>query len=158
MIEIVNGWHLYQHPLFKKQLTQLKDDVIKLKEKDPVNYRSHPTSKRLASIVDSIRRNVPTDPTHKDFLLGNTLGKGKGHWRRVKKGLPNRYRLFFRFSSHPPIIVYVWINDDSTLRKDSAKTDCYQVFKKMLQKGIIPDSIGQLISEADTRIDSERFK
>lgn len=59
----------------------------------------------------------------------------------MKKGVPDRYRLFFRFASKPiKLIVYVWFNDDDTLRKAGSKTDVYEVFKSMLSRGQVPAS------------------
>jgi len=148
----VNGWTLYQHPLFKDQLTGLKEDVVELKKSDPENYKTHPKTKLLASIFKAINERVPNNPDAPEFRQGHTPGKDNSHWRRVKNGIPNRYRLFFRFSSSPPppSIVYAWINDDKTLRKAGAKTDCYEVFKNMLKRGVVPQSIEELIETAKT--------
>jgi hypothetical protein len=67
------------------------------------------------------------------------------HWRRVKRGLPSRYRLFHRFSSKPVrVVVYVWLNDEATLRKAGAKTDVYTVFQRMLARGEVPSGIDAL--------------
>ncbi|HET7159325.1 MAG TPA: type II toxin-antitoxin system YhaV family toxin, partial [Burkholderiales bacterium] len=69
------------------------------------------------------------------------------NWRRVKKGLPERYRLFFRFASRPvKLIVYVWFNDEDTLRKAGSRTDVYEVFKRMLMRGKVPESIPALLA------------
>jgi toxin YhaV len=83
--------------------------------------------------------------------LGHTLGKTYAHWRRVKKGLPARYRLFFRFGSQPiRIIVYAWLNDEFTLRKTGAKTDVYAAFRRMLSRGEVPTSLEELIRHSGT--------
>jgi toxin YhaV len=67
----------------------------------------------------------------------------------VKKGMPDRYRLFFRFASKPiKLIVYVWFNDEDTLRKAGSKTDVYEVFKSMLSRGQVPASINDLVAES----------
>jgi len=50
-------------------------------------------------------------------------------------------RLFFKFKATPNKIVYVWFNDETTLRKEGAKTDVYVVFCNMLKSNRIPDSI-----------------
>ncbi|VAW66075.1 hypothetical protein MNBD_GAMMA10-1222 [hydrothermal vent metagenome] len=148
----VNGWTLYQHPLFKDQLTSIKKNVIELKKSDPENYKSHPETKLLASLFKAIKERVPNNPDDPEFRQGHTLGKDNNHWRRVKNGMPNRYRLFFRFrSAPPPSIIYAWINDDETLRKAGAKTDCYEVFKNMLKRGVVPQSIKELIETDKTR-------
>lgn len=150
MTRKVNGWALYAYTLFAEQLKCLKQEVQKLAQGDPDGYKTHPKTKLLASIYRAITVRVPGNPDSREFLQGKTLGQNHGHWRRVKNGLPNRYRLFFRFSSSPPVIVYVWINDDGTLRKAGAKTDCYTVFSKMLKSGTVPDSINELLEKSES--------
>jgi len=41
------------------------------------------------------------------------------------------------FFAFPPkkVIVYVWVNDEFTLRKAGSKTDAYALFKSMLNAG-----------------------
>jgi len=59
------------------------------------------------------------------------------------------HRLFFRFTSKPvKVIVYVWFNDEDTLRKAGSKTDVYEVFKRMLGRGQVPTSITDLLHES----------
>jgi len=63
--------------------------------------------------------------------------------------MPDRYRLFFRFASSPvQLIVYVWFNDEDTLRKAGSKTDVYETFKRMLMRGGVPSSINVLLAES----------
>ena len=63
--------------------------------------------------------------------------------------MPDRYRLFFRFASHPlKIVVYVWFNDEDTLRKAGSKTDVYETFKRMLARGVVPRDIDTLLAGA----------
>jgi toxin YhaV len=57
-----------------------------------------------------------------------------------------RYRLFFRFSSKDKVIVYVWVNDESTLRKAGARIDAYVVFKSMLDAGDPPRTLEALLT------------
>ncbi len=140
-----NGWKIYYFRLFSVQLTNLEKAVQKLKTESPDTYKHHPKTKLLASVYNSITNRVPSDPDHKQFLLGNTLGQSYRGWRRVKQGLPNRYRLFFKFKATPKKIVYVWLNDETTLRKKGSKTDVYVVFCKMLKSNRIPDSIDTLL-------------
>jgi hypothetical protein len=41
---------------------------------------------------------------------------------RVKKGMRDRYRLFFRFASSPlKVILYVWFNDEDHLAQGRSK-------------------------------------
>jgi toxin YhaV len=100
-------------------------------------------------VYQAIAQAIPANPDHPDFRLGKALGSEYANWRRVKKGMPNRYRLFFRFASRPvKIIVYVWFNDEDTLRKASSKTDVYETFRRMLARGEVPDRIEALLKES----------
>ena len=145
----INGWNIFHFHLFAVQLTVLKNDVQALRVADQQGYKSHPKARLLASIFKCITQIVPAGPDHPDFRLGKTLGEKHTHWRRVKKGMPDRYRLFFRYSSQPlKTIVYVWFNDEDTLRKAGSKTDVYSVFRKMLEQGKVPGDISRLITQA----------
>jgi len=63
--------------------------------------------------------------------------------------MPGRYRLFFRFASRPAkTIVFVWFNDEDTLRKAGSKTDVYEAFRRMLARGEVPDGIEALLKES----------
>ena len=149
MTKPVNGWTLYRFKLFTLNWSALKEEVAKLKSQDPEGYKSHPQTKLLASLYQCVLERVPRDPTHREFWLGNTLGQTNRHWRRVKPGMPHRYRLFFQFGSMPvKTIVYVWYNDQRTLRQAGAKTDVYEVFKKLLAAGEIPSSLAELIKRS----------
>jgi len=146
---IANGWQLFYFRLFKAALDELEQTVTKLAALDPAGYRSHPKTRLLASIYKAITQIVPADPDHPDLRLGRTLGAEYTNWRRVKKGMPDRYRLFFRFASRPiKLIVYVWFNDEDTLRKAGSRTDVYEVFRRMLSRGQVPTSIDELIAES----------
>ena len=146
---IANGWRIYYHRVFRAALDELEAAVSKLAAADPEGYKSHPKTRLLASIYRVVTQLVPANPDAPDFRLGNTLGPGNTHWRRVKKGMPDRYRLFFRFASKPvKVIVYVWFNDEDTLRKAGAKTDVYDAFRRMLARGMVPADIGELLKEA----------
>lgn len=146
---IANGWQLFYFRLLKAALDELEQTVGKLARQDPDGYKAHPRTRLLASIYKAITQTVPTNPDHPDFRLGKTLGAQYTNWRRVKKGMPDRYRLFFRFASKPiRLIVYVWFNDEDTLRKAGSKTDVYEVFKRMLSRGQVPTSMEELIKES----------
>ena len=148
---IVNGWSLYYYRVFKTALDELEAAVSKLADDDPKGYKSHPKTKLLASVYSVISQLVPANPDAQQFRLGKTLGADNTNWRRVKKGMPDRYRLFFRFASNPvKLIVYVWLNDEDTLRKAGSKSDVYETFKRMLSRGKVPRDIGGLIEDADT--------
>lgn len=142
---IINGWLLFYFKLFKTALDELEEEVTKLSQKDPDRYRIHPKTKLLASVYKVITESVPVNPTAPEFRLGKTLGPEYAYWCRVKKGMPNRYRLFFRYASTPmKIIIYVWFNDEDTLRKAGSKTDVYEVFRRMLARGEVPLSVDAL--------------
>jgi toxin YhaV len=104
-------WQLFYFKLFKTALDELEQTVTELSQQHPTTYKSHPKTRLLASVYKSITQLVPANPDHPDFRLGKTLGSEYANWRRVKKGMPDRYRLFFRFASSPvKLIVYVWFN------------------------------------------------
>lgn len=144
-----NGWQLFYFKLFKVALDELEQAVTKLAKQNPAGYKSHPKTRLLASIYKAITQTVPADPDHPDYRLGKALGAEHTNWRRVKKGMPDRYRLFFRCASKPiKLIVYVWFNDEDTLRKAGSKTDVYEVFRRMLSRGQVPSAIKELLAES----------
>lgn len=146
---LANGWCLYYYRVFKTALDELEAVVSQLAAEDPDGYKSHPKTKLLASIYRAVTQLVPANPDAPGFRLGKTLGSENTNWRRVKAGMPDRYRLFFRFASNPvKLIVYVWFNDEDTLRKAGSKTDVYETFKRMLARGAVPTGIDALLANA----------
>ena len=144
------GWQLYYFKPFKVALNELEQTVTQLARRRPADYKSHPKTRLLASVYKAITHSVPSNPAHADFRLGKTLGAEYRNWRRVKKGMPDRYRLFFRFASTPvKLIVYVWFNDEHTLRKAGAKSDVYEAFRRLLLRGEVPSSIDALLAESE---------
>jgi toxin YhaV len=146
------GWQLFYFKVFKAALDDLEATVTELARCDPQGYKAHPKTKLLASIYQAITSQVPSNPDAPEFRLGKTLKSASvanTHWRRVKKGMPDRYRLLFRFASNPvKLIVYVWFNDEDTLRKAGSKTDVYEAFKRMLGKGVVPQTIDELLAQS----------
>ena len=142
----VNGWRLFQYPLFENQLRKLAERVTKLSLDQPETYREHPSTKLLATIHRYVSEIIPRDPGAPEFRQGNTLGPDNRHWFRAK--FHERFRLFFRFSSKHRVIVYAWVNDESSLRKAGAKTDVYATFKSMLEAGDPPQSLAALLRSA----------
>jgi toxin YhaV len=63
----VNGWHLYAHPAFLRQLNLLMEQVERAREKDPVGYRRKNAAKRLAAIRQLILERIPSDPTAPEY-------------------------------------------------------------------------------------------
>jgi toxin YhaV len=144
-VKLYNGWRLYAFEPFAERLAALKVEVERLRAKDPGGYRTHPTTILLAAVYKAVTRTLPADPDHPQFRVGHTLGPRYAHWRRIKRGLPSRYRLFYRFSSSPvEVIVYAWLNDEATLRKAGAKTEVYAVFQRLLARGEVPSDIDAL--------------
>jgi len=141
---IVNGWRLYGHPLFDRQLDRLVEQVEALAAKDPRGYGSAPATKLLVTLNRLVREIVPRNPNAAEFRLGNALGPDNRHWFRAK--FHQRYRLFFRFSSRAKVIVYAWVSDEKTLRKAGSKTDPYAVFRAMLEAGDPPGSMDGLMA------------
>jgi toxin YhaV len=144
-VKLYNGWRLYAFEPFAERLVALKREVERLRARDPEGYRRHPTTALLASVYKAITEAVPANPDQPEFRVGHSLGSQYAHWRRVKRGLPSRYRLFYRFSSKPVrVIVYAWLNDEASLRKAGARTDVYAVFQRMLARGEVPSDIDGL--------------
>jgi toxin YhaV len=149
---VVNGWTLYYFRPFAAALDELEAQVAALARRNPAGYKSHPKTRLLTSVYKPISQAVPANPGHADFRLGKALGTGYANWRRVKNGMPDRYRLFFRYASRPvKIIVYVWFNDEDTLRKAGSKTDVYEAFRRMLARGEAPDGIEALLKQSRER-------
>jgi len=142
---IVNGYHLLAWPGFAKRWRKLKAEVERLREKSPEGYRWTPAAKLLAAVRDATLRDTPRDPGADRYRQGNTIGANYRHWRRDK--FFQRFRLFFRYSSNPALIAYVWLNDDSTLRERGARTDAYAVFRTMLERGRPPTDWEDLVRE-----------
>lgn len=142
----VKGWRLFQYPLFESQLNKLTEAVEQLSIAQPNAYKEHPKTKLLATIHGLITESIPRNANAPEFRQGDTLGPDNRHWFRAK--FHQRYRLFFRFSSKDKVIVYVWVNDESTLRKAGSRTDAYAIFKSMLNAGDPPQSLEALLKRA----------
>jgi toxin YhaV len=134
----VNGWQLFAHPLFLDQIEKLAAAVEKARAKDPRGWRKSANAKLLAALRQLVFETIPQDPTRPEYRQGGTLGDARKHWFRAKFG-GGRFRLFFRYSSSAKVIVFAWVNDETTLRTYGAKSDAYAVFRKMLDSGNPPD-------------------
>lgn len=133
--------------IFETRIILLLNRARWLKKHNPKTYQSHPDFKLLQSVW-RVMQESRKDPKHDRYLLGNTLGTTNRHWRRCKEGLPQRYRLFFRFSSSERICVYAWLNDENTLRNAGSKSDVYTVFKHLLNKGLVPQEFADLLANS----------
>ncbi len=143
---VVNGWTLYLYSLFDDQLAALEDRVEKSRKAKPGEYRSESAVKLLTKIRRQTQELIPADPGASQFRQGNTLGRQNRQWFRAK--FHTRYRLFFRFSTADKVIVYVWMNDEATLRKSSSKTDPYTIFESMLEAGDPPKNFEELLERS----------
>ncbi len=142
-----NGWRLYQHPAFRGPFDELTAEVGRLRAAlAPEDFARHPKAKLLARILRLVLDEIPLDPGAAQYELGNTLGAAHRHWKRAK--FLERFRLFFRYRSREKIIVYGWINDESTLRARGAKNDPYAVFERRLTSGEPPDDWDDLLDES----------
>ncbi len=150
---VVNGWRLYVWPGFADRWHALRAAVEKLRQRDPEGYRRAPAAKLLAAVRDAVLRDIPADPGAARYRQGKTLGAEHKHWRRDT--FFERFRLFFRYSTEAKVIVYAWLNDESTLRKRGARTDPYTVFRKMLERGEPPDDWDALIRASREWTDAE---
>ena len=149
---VVNGWHLMAHPLFLDQFEKLGAAVERQQVKDPHGWRKSANAKLLATLRQLVFETIPQDPARPEYRQGGTLGDDRKHWFRAKFG-SGRFRLFFRYSTNARIIVFAWVNDDTTLRTYESKSDAYAVFRKMLDKGHPPDDWAALLTAAN---ESER--
>ena len=135
---MINGWTIYAHPLFLDQLEVLIVEVEALRTKDLQGYVSKNSSKRLAAITRLMLKDIPQDPSRKEYQQGSTLGAAHRHWRRAK--FFQQYRLFFRFHTRSRLIVLGWVNDTDTKRAYGSKTE--------LASGHPPDDWEELMKEA----------
>jgi toxin YhaV len=146
---VVNGWTIYAHPLLLDQLEKLTAAVEKARAKDSHGWTRTANAKVLAAVRSLMFETVPSDPTRPEYRQGGTLGAARKHWFRAKFG-NGRFRLFFRYDSRSKVIIFAWVNDDTTLRTYGSKTDAYAVFKGMLDKGNPPDDWATLIHAGST--------
>jgi len=151
----VGGWEVYAHPLFLDQLEALTAAVDRARAKDPDGYRSGRDAKMLAAVLKLAFEDIPTDPAHKRFEQGETLGSASKHWRRAK--FYQQYRLFFRYSSTAKVIVLAWVNYEQTKRAYGSRTDAYAVFAKMLKADNPPDDWDALLAPAKAPSASARL-
>jgi toxin YhaV len=139
---VVNGWVIYVHPLFRSQVEALTRQVEGLRRKDPAGFRGRNASKRLAAINKLAFEIIPQDPGRPEYRQGAALGDDRKHWFRAK--FFQQYRLFFRYHAKSRVIVFAWVNDETTKRAYESGDDAYVVFRRMLDSGNPPDDWDQL--------------
>ncbi|MGQ0562561.1 MAG: type II toxin-antitoxin system YhaV family toxin [Gemmatimonadota bacterium] len=150
---VVNGWRLLVWSEFEQRWRALKTEVERLRERDPGGYRTTSAAKLLRAVSDAALRDIPADPAAARYRQGKTVGQEYSHWRRAK--FFNRFRLFYRYSTRHRMIVYVWLNDENTLRKRGARTDPYFVFRRMLEAGAPPDDWDALVAACRSWVHSD---
>jgi toxin YhaV len=143
----INGWLIYLHPLFRKQLEDLTQQVEVLKRRDPPGYAKKNATKRLAAITKLAFEIIPQDPSRPEYRQGGTLGDQYKHWFRAK--FFQQYRLFFRYHAASKLIVFAWVNDEETKRAYESDDDAYRVFRRMLDKGNPPDDWDALVDATE---------
>ena len=145
-IPTFNGWAVYVHPMFRRQLDELSNQVRTLKQKDPAGYSRKNANKRLLAIRKLMFDVIPQDPARGEFRLGKTLGDQYKNWFRAK--FFQQYRLFFRFHSKAGIIVYAWVTGEENKRAYGSRTDTYRVFRQVLESGKVPNNWDELQGES----------
>ena len=146
-----HGWTLLFHACLVEQLQRLHAAVQRAEKQDPQGYEANANVRLFVALSKLIFETVPSDPSRDEDRQGNTMGPEFRHWRRAKIG--QRFRLFFRFDSKTRIIIFAWVNDETTLRASGSKKDPYAVFQRMLGRGHPPDDWAALkaASKADWR-------
>lgn len=138
----------FAHPLFLEQLEKLTAAVEQLRAKDPQGWHGSANAKLLAALRQLVLETIPQDPARPEYRQGGRLGDDRKHWFRAKFGA-GRFRLFFRYSTSATIIIFAWVNDETTLRTYGARSDACAVFRRMPDKGNPPDDWPALLAAAD---------
>jgi len=144
----VNGWGLYWLPILKKRIDKLEKTVTARKEKNTDTYLEHKSTLELALYFEILYKLVPAYPDNEHFNISNYIGKKYNLFRRVKKPLPPRYRMFFAFSPELKKIVYVWMNGKKHIRSAGDFNDVYEAFKRKLASKKIPYVFTGLLADS----------
>jgi mRNA-degrading endonuclease RelE of RelBE toxin-antitoxin system len=119
------------HAFYYQPRVELTDQVRELRQKlRDADYYRHPVVKFARRVREADKTIIPQNPDRPEYRLRGDLKK----YRRYKQGL-KRYRLFFCFANHPPIILYLYLTDDKSLRKQKDKNDPYQKFRTFVSRG-----------------------
>jgi len=143
---VVNGWTLLFWTAFRERWDAMRDAARDAREADPDGFAHAPAVKLFRTVRDLVFEEIPADPDHPQFRQGKTLGGVHTHWRRAK--FHQRFRLFFRFHTASRTIIYAWLNDENTLRKEGSRSDPYAVFHRMLERGTPPTDWEALVRES----------
>jgi toxin YhaV len=146
MTQPENAWRIFVHEALETQLVKLAGSVAWMHVAQQTTHRNNRHKKVLKSIKRAMYESVPADPGRIEHRLGHTIGRKHTAWFRVK--ILQQFRLFYRYDSKRKIIVYVWVNDEQSLRAYGSKTDAYALFKKMLDGGYPPGSFEELLKQS----------
>lgn len=126
-----NSYLLRYHVFYYQRIAQLKERVKELRDRlSDEEFKQHEIVKLASRVRKADQEIIPQDPDRPEYRLSGELKK----YRRYKQGL-QRYRIIFCFSNRPHIIIYLYLNDEKHLRKEDAKTDPYEEFKRLMRKG-----------------------
>lgn len=130
-----HGWTVLFTEPFLSAYGDLSAKARKLKaELSEEEYEQHPDVKLFLAVRELTREVIPSDPHHADYQLQGGLAK----FRRTKgRGLPRRYRLFWAFSEQLKAIIFLYLNDSASLRKEGDRSDPYRLFSGMVHGGEI---------------------
>lgn len=128
---VKNNYLLKAHEIFFQRTVELHNEVKALREKlAHEDLIKHETVKLAKRVYAATLETIPQNPNGPDYYLRGDLRK----YRRYKRGL-DRYRLFFAFSTTPKIILYLYLNDQDTLRKEGSQRDSYEIFRGFVRQG-----------------------
>jgi toxin YhaV len=130
-----HGWTVLFSEPFLSAYGDLSAKARKLKNELPEEeYEQHPDVKLFLTVRELTRDIIPSDPHQAGYRLHGDLSK----FRRIKgRGLPGRYRLFWVFSEQLKVIIFLYLNDSRSLRKEGDRSDPYRVFSGMVGRGEI---------------------
>ena len=128
---IKNNYLLKAHEIFFQRVVALDNEVKALSEKLSIEeLKQHETVKLAHRVYQATLEIIPRNPNEPSYYLKHDLKK----YRRYKQGL-EWYRLFFAFSSTPKIILYLYLNDKASLRKEGDRNDPYEQFRNFMKQG-----------------------
>jgi hypothetical protein len=128
-----HGWTVLFSEPFLSGYGDLSARARALKGRLPEQtYGSHPDVRLFLAVRELTKNVIPSDPHHADYRLQGDLAK----FRRTKgRGPPNRYRLFWVFSEQLRVIIFLYLNDSTSLREEGGRRDPYRLFSEMRHRG-----------------------
>ena len=126
-----NNYWLKAHEIFFQRTVELNNEVQALRKRlSQEELQQHETVKLAYRVYQATLETIPDNPDHPSYRLKADLKR----YRRYKQGL-GRYRLFFAFSNTPKIILYLYLNDRASLRKEGDRNDPYVRFGNFVRQG-----------------------